>query len=796
MMRKKQTSKAQTKTAVIKQILLAIIGAVLITAVVLYNVWFWIIAPNNQQQFNQHITENIEQYKNNVHAYLVRLQVPLQNIVDNVPSDIMGSYKVNNWLADYQHNHQAEMPHLKTLTLFSLREIEYLLQLSPDKVEANNIRFIVIDMINRLQKGSPLFIEAARIPNTANWELHGLLPVYDNNNNLLGVLHATFSLQGIQQLFETVDVSLGQISLTQSIENEQGLQFLNVGEGSSSFINKTKSIENSHWRIAYQPSLLQYEMAQHIPWWFFVLAVCVPILLITMAIYTLYHADPRFFSTLRKTPLRPEDKDIKSRQETTTSKHKNTPTIPTSEKTEVVNTIPHSIFRAYDIRGLAHEQLSQDLIFAIGQAVATEVLAAGDTRMIVGYDARTHSVDFSACMIEGITSTGCDVIAIGLVPTPLMNFSACQHPQTSSGVIITASHNAKEYNGCKMVVNGETLVDEDIQRLKNRIIEGNVVSSTQKGQVTEEDYSQKYIDTILADVAVMDGWKVVLDAGNGAASELAPRLFSALQCSVSPLFCQFDGEFPNHDPDPSVIENLAALIEEVKTKKADIGFAFDGDGDRLMVVTASGKVLWPDQLLMLFAQDIVARNPGCDVVYDIKSTKLLAEVITENGGRPVMWKTGHSHIKAKMKETQALLGGEFSGHIFFKERWFGFDDGLYAAARLLELMTLTGQSIDSLFDQLPTTVSTPEIKLPIKEEHKFTFIDQLIKRAHFPSGQLTMIDGLRVDFTQGWGLVRASNTSAVLTLRFEADTMEALEKIQTLFKRELHKIDKTLDIAF
>ena len=243
-----------------------------------------------------------------------------------------------------------------------------------------------------------------------------------------------------------------------------------------------------------------------------------------------------------------------------------------------------------------------------------------------------------------------------------------------------------------------------------------------------------------------------MDAGNGAASELAPRLFRALKCSVHPLFCQFDGEFPNHDPDPSVIENLAALIEEVKAQKADIGFAFDGDGDRLMVVTASGKVLWPDQLLMLFAQDIVARNPGCDVVYDIKSTKLLASVITENGGRPVMWKTGHSHIKAKMKETQALLGGEFSGHIFFKERWFGFDDGLYAAARLLELMTLTGQSIDGLFDQLPTTVSTAEIKVSIKEEHKFTFIDKLIQHSHFPAGQLTMIDGLRVEFYTGLGI--------------------------------------------
>jgi phosphomannomutase/phosphoglucomutase len=810
MIRKKPAPQAQAKKGVIKQLLLAVMGAVLITAVVLYNVWFWMIAPDNQHRFDQRIMDNIERYKHSVQAYVVRVKQPLQDIANNVPSDIMGSYKVDDWLADYRKTHHADIANIKTVTLFSLSEVEHLLALPSDLVEANNMRFIVIDMINRLQKGAPLFIEAARVSHDAAWELHSLFPVNDDQGNLLGVLHATLSLQGVEQLFHTVDPSFGRVSLTQSVEGEKELLFFSLGKGSSEFINKTRPIDHSHWRIAYQPSQLQYDNEQTIPWWFFVVALVVPLFFIALALYSLQQSGILRFGNASnnaqdstQTPTQaPVTDACLAASESVVKQDTQTAVIPKdivmkeNTATHVHIDIPHSIFRAYDIRGFAHKQLSHDLVFAIGQAVATEVLAAGDSSMVVGYDARVHSAEYAACITEGIISTGCDVVSIGLVPTPLMNFSACQHPQTSSGVIITASHNPKEYNGCKMVVKGETLVDDDIQRLKARIIEGDVVSSSDKGSVSQEDYSQAYIDTIVNDVAVIDGWRVVVDAGNGAASELAPRVLSALQCTVTPLFCQFDGEFPNHDPDPSVIENLAALIEEVKSKKADIGFAFDGDGDRIMVVTASGKVLWPDQLLMLFAQDIVARNPGCDVVYDIKSSKLLADVIIENGGRPVMWKTGHSHIKAKMRETQALLGGEFSGHIFFKERWFGFDDGLYAAARLLELMTLTGQSIDHLFDQLPTTVSTPEIKVSIKEEQKFTFIEQLIAASNFPSGQVTVIDGLRVDFEEGWGLVRASNTAAVLTLRFEAANETALKKIQTIFKQELHKIDETLNIAF
>lgn len=804
--KKAQNKKVQDKSAVIKQLLLAIVGALLITAVVLYNLWSWVIEPSHEQRFSQSVMSITEKHRRSVQAYLTQLEQPLHKMIQDMPAYIVGSYTSKEWLSTYRQQHISNNSDLKTLTLFSLQDIEHYSTMSPNLIEANNIRFIVIDMVNRLQNNKPLYIEAARAEDDKAWELHSLIAIKDINNRLQGVLHTTFAIDGIQSIFTKADLALGKINFTQAIENEQSLQFLSLGKGASTFPTKTKTIENSHWRISYQPSLLAYKQAQHIPLWFFVTAVLMPLLMIAIAVYSLYRENPAAMRRLQEqSPSNEKNKLEKQAVESeeipvisdkVSEKEKRIEAKQEQDSEEDKLRVPDSIFRAYDIRGLAHAQLSDDLMFAIGQAVATEVLEAGETTMVVGYDARSHSQEFSICVTEGIISTGCDVIQIGLVPTPLMNFSAHKHPQTSSGLIVTASHNPKEYNGCKMVVKGQTLVDDDIQRLKARIIKCKVAHSETKGQITQENHSQSYIDAVMDDVAVMGGWRIAIDAANGAASELAPRLFNALECQVTPLFCQFDGDFPNHDPDPSQVKNLSPLIEAVKANNADIGFAFDGDGDRLMVITQSGKIIWPDQLLMLFAEDVVTRNPGCDVVYDIKSTHLLADIISESGGRPIMWKTGHSHIKAKMKETGALLGGEFSGHIFFKERWFGFDDGLYAAARLLELMTLSGESIDALFAKLPQTVSTPEIKVAISDERKFAFIEDLKENSHFPSAQVTVLDGLRVDFDDGWGLVRASNTSPALTLRFEARDEAALQKVQEQFKQLLHKADSSLDLTF
>ncbi|MBU3068743.1 phosphomannomutase/phosphoglucomutase [Aestuariicella sp. G3-2] len=456
--------------------------------------------------------------------------------------------------------------------------------------------------------------------------------------------------------------------------------------------------------------------------------------------------------------------------------------------------LPDEVFRSYDIRGLAETQITPTLARQVGKAIASEALAAGDTGLFVARDGRNHSPELCEALIEGILSTGCDAINLGAIPTPLLYFATCELAESNSGVMVTASHNSAEYNGFKMVINGHTLADGDVQNIKTRIQTGDVFKGT--GIETSQQVIPEYIDRIFSDVALAGDVKLVIDAGNGITGDVAPQLFEELGCEVEPLFCDIDGSFPNHDPDPTIEANLQDLIRTVQSTGADLGVAFDGDGDRLVLVTPKGQIIWPDRLLMLFAKDIVARNPGADVLFDVKCTRELNSLVSSYGGRPIMWKAGHSHMKTKMQETGALVGGEMSGHIFIKDRWYGFDDGMYAAARLLEIMTLRDQGIDSLFDSFPNLPSTPELKIPVAETRKFELVKQLIQEGDFQNGKPITIDGLRVDFSKGWGLVRASNTSAALTLRFEAETREVLTQLQQLFKRELLKIDSSLDVPF
>jgi phosphomannomutase/phosphoglucomutase len=458
--------------------------------------------------------------------------------------------------------------------------------------------------------------------------------------------------------------------------------------------------------------------------------------------------------------------------------------------------IPEHIFRAYDIRGIAETEVTPAIALLIGKAVASEALYQGEHSLLVGLDARTHSPMLYESLVEGILTTGCNVINIGVVPTPLMNFAAAMFKDTSSGIVITASHNPKEYNGFKIILKDKSLTRPEIKKLYQVIVDGDFVIDDSKGQLVNKRFNDDYIEAICADVAINSSLHIVVDAANGASSEIAPALFNKLGCKVTPLFCAFDGDFPNHDPDPCIEANLQLLINAVKNVSADIGIALDGDGDRLVAVTASGKIIWPDQLLMIFARDVVSRNPGCDVIFDIKSTKRLSQIISSYGGRPVMCKTGHSNIKAKMRETDALLAGEFSGHIFFKERWLGFDDGLYAAARLVEIMSLEDQSLDNMMAAMPALFISPEIKIAVADTEKFILIDKIIDNGNFGLGEKTLMDGLKVDFDNSWGLVRASNTTPAITLRFEADSTSDLIKVQSIFKREINKIDPKLILDF
>ncbi|WP_320109434.1 phosphomannomutase/phosphoglucomutase [Alkalimarinus alittae] len=464
-----------------------------------------------------------------------------------------------------------------------------------------------------------------------------------------------------------------------------------------------------------------------------------------------------------------------------------------TESEGVLVDVPQSIFRAYDIRGIVGDTLTPEIVMQIGLAIGSEAAKRGQPTICVGYDGRLSSPELAEALINGLVQTGRQVINIGQVPTPVLYF-ATHHLNTGSGVMITGSHNPANYNGFKMMLGGETLAGDDVQKLYDRILVQDYASGA--GQVSQQDVSRDYLDVILNDIAVAAPLKVVVDAGNGVAGELGPALIEELGCEVIPLYCDIDGTFPNHHPDPGKPENLQDLIRKVEEEGADLGIAFDGDGDRVGVVTNTGKIIWPDRLLMLFAKDVVSRNPGADVIFDVKCSRRLNGLISGYGGRPIMWKTGHSLIKAKMKETGALLAGEMSGHIFFKERWFGFDDGLYSAARLLEVLGIDERSSNDVFESFPEDISTPEINIAVTDEGKFSLIESLHEQGRFEGGNISTIDGVRVDYPDGWGLCRASNTTPSLVLRFEADDEDSLSRIQQVFREQLLMIDPELELTF
>ncbi len=457
--------------------------------------------------------------------------------------------------------------------------------------------------------------------------------------------------------------------------------------------------------------------------------------------------------------------------------------------------IDRSIFRAYDIRGVVGSTLTTEVARLIGRAIGSEVIERGLREIVVGRDGRLSGPELSAALIEGLRAAGCDVIDVGQVPTPVVYF-ATYHLNTGSGVAVTGSHNPPDYNGFKIVVGGETLAESAIQELfarisENRFTEGN-------GGLQVIDVKQDYIERISGDIQIDRRLRVVVDCGNGVPGAIAPTVLQDIGCEVLPLYCEVDGTFPNHHPDPSDLHNLQDLILTVKRMDADLGLAFDGDGDRLGVVTKAGEVIFPDRLLMLFAIDVLSRNPGASIIYDVKCTGHLQPMILKHGGSPIMWKTGHSLIKAKMRETDAELAGEMSGHFFFRERWYGFDDGIYAAARLMEILAgdLDGRDAGAIFAELPKGVSTPELKIAMAEGEHYRFIERFKERASFEGARVTTIDGVRADWSDGWGLVRASNTTPVLVLRFDADNEAALRRIQDVYRKQLLALDPALKLPF
>ncbi|WP_223144984.1 phosphomannomutase/phosphoglucomutase [Teredinibacter waterburyi] len=685
------------------------------------------------------------------------------------------------------------------------------------------IRFSEVDLIKKAEQGQATLPEAALISKT--WLITSVVPVKAaDTNTIFGTLVLTLVGESLQSVMLQNNAGMGEIKLIQRLPNVPPRTFVVAGGGA---IGDVAVAPTSHpqWVVEFTPSLRLSDQT-HIN----VLLIIIPFFICATVLLVLSLVGGGWLgrryvkvqrnsvsATLQAMVNGQSDKDgvrltnpmfqktdmldleIEKKDEALLglesgdsdkvrsddrSEHKSAPA--------AVHNIPESIFRAYDIRGLAGTEVSNSLAQQVGQALGSEAMDVGEDTLIVARDARNSSPELAEYLIRGILSTGCNVLNIGTVPTPLMYFATETLSQTSSGVMVTASHNPGADNGFKMVMQGRSASEQGVKAVRARILSNNIYQGS--GEEHRYDIIPDYIDTIFSDVALAGDISIVVDAGNAVPGIVAPRLFEELGCQVTPLFCELDGNFPNHSPDPTIEANLQALIAKVKEVKADLGVALDGDGDRLVVVTPQGKIIWPDRLLMLFARDIVSRNPGSDVVFDVKCTRHLIDCITEVGGRPIMWKTGHGPMKNKMIETGALVGGEYSGHIFIKDRWYGFDDGLYAAARLIEMLSLHGEDLDALFAEFPESPSTPEIRIDVPEDKKFGFIAKLLDEGDFGDGKITTLDGLRADFSFGWGLVRASNTSAHLTMRFEADTDENLHKLKALFVRELRKIDSSIHV--
>lgn len=466
--------------------------------------------------------------------------------------------------------------------------------------------------------------------------------------------------------------------------------------------------------------------------------------------------------------------------------------------------LPEAVFREYDIRGYAETEIDTEFARRLGTAMAAILHSDNLTKIYVGRDCRLSSPTLAQALKSGLLAAGIDVIDLGMVTTSALNFAICQGGDYSAGIMVTASHNPREYNGFKIIVRGQVIAGETLQRIKSLMI-SDAPCIGQRGREINQDIISDYLQQIVEDCSINPGFKIVIDAGNGAAGPLAVNLFRHLGAELVTLFCEPDGNFPNHDPNPSDEGNLQQLIDTVVSTKSDLGLAFDGDGDRLVVITGDGEIIWPDKLMMIFARDILHRNSNAQIVYDVKSSRCLEDLVRQYSGTPVMCKTGHAHVRKAVHETGAVLGGEFSGHIFFNDRWHGFDDGLYAAARLLEILSTSRDclisgaqqsTLNQVIGDLEKSVYTPELLIPVRESIKFKLMQTVSNNCRFKGANIITIDGLRVEYPKGWGLIRASNTSAYLTMRFEADNSFELERIKELFRSELSPFINNMEQYF
>lgn len=780
------------------------------------------------------LTEQYESYFNNVLALHDDLMDQVAES-DDVVGLIASGDRAAMDLAEQRIKDQ--LPQALSVHLFPVRTSDLQNDTTPPLSHAG------LDMILSAEQGLRVPVEAHQFQGTAY--LQSVRAVWNDSNALIGTISVAQSLDYLGQQLSGIDSESGNLLVQQQFEGAAVQTLVTYGAKNNNPVVSLRS-DNPNWTLTFQPSeqiASSVIFDVNIVWAIFgVLAiVCIaPLLIVAQRLQlTLRHDANAFakqvqallmgqpsassnfhfaiFSTLAKTVnrmrmgksqasergiatqldgmlARPVVAEDNSNFEVAMMETDNDLLgMSQADASQQLMTVDESIFRAYDIRGVVGQTLTADTALQIGLAIGSEAYERGEQTIIVGRDGRLSSPEMAQALIRGLAASGRDVIDIGMVPTPICYF-ACEHLGIGACVMVTGSHNPANYNGFKIVLGKNALVDDEIKGLYHRIENQNFLSGT--GNATTQDVSSAYLSRISDDVKAQRPLKIVIDCGNGVAGNFAPQLVKGVGCHVLPLYCDVDGNFPNHHPDPSDPKNMADLCRTVVETRADLGLAFDGDGDRIGIVTNSGKIIYADRLLMLLAKQVVQANPGSTVLYDVKSSRRLKTLIAGFGGKPMMWKTGHSFMKRKMRETGAALAGEMSGHIFYKDRWYGFDDALYTAARLIEIIAGQNETIDTLLNELPQDLATPELSIASTDERKFRIIEALQRNGQFAGGQLTDIDGIRVDFADGWGLVRASNTTPKLSCRFEADNENAMRKIQGLFKQQLLAVDSQLQIPF
>ena len=680
--------------------------------------------------------------------------------------------------------------------------------------------FAAKHMLRLLQQEKVVDPRAVKIDN--QWKILFSQAVVADNK-IIGSILTQLPTSGLRFALGTIDTSQGLLQLQQISAHNRAVKIVEIGTGTEgSHSIETFDTVNPLWKLSFTPSVALLKTIDNAlpPFGLFYSAFALTILIFLYLIIRLRlgrrslaeaielkakQSNPLYqrwksSDTQKATAEAPVPELTTQARKTITAKAevpiielKETPSAlekqlihslqSAATSAAATNSVPDVVFRDYDIRGIADTDITADFANRLGKGLGTLMLSNGEKNIYIGRDARLSSPELAAALQAGLVSCGINVVDLGAITTPALNFAIHHGGHADSGIMVTASHNPAAYNGFKIIIQREVISGQTLQMLKPILRGDNFASG--EGRSTSVDIIPEYVSYIVEQSLIKNAFKLVIDGANSVPGPIAVQLFDSLGCMAFPLYCNVDGSFPNHEPNPADEKNLADLRQRVKADNADLGLAFDGDGDRVVVISASGRVVWPDQLMMIFARDILARKPGSDIIFDVKSSKRLPELIRRHSGRPVMCKTGHAHVRKQVHDNNAPVGGEFSGHIFFNDRWSGFDDGLYAAVRLLEVLSDLGQSLDEILDELEGSVYTPEILVPISEGEKFGLMQTLAAGCQFAQAQVITIDGLRVEYSFGWGLIRASNTSANLTLRFEADNENDLNRVQDEFRREL-----------